>query len=498
MTAPLICVCALLVAAKLGIFAPAAADDRPNVILMLSDDWGYGDVGVYGGPHYPRSGTKVRTPNIDTMAREGVIFTDYHTANPVCSPSRAALMTGLFPARVGIHTALNSNAEANKKEGQVNFLNLSVPTVTEHFQKAGYLVGHYGKWHLGGTKTPPSPAPTSYGIDSAVTFNSNDPAHQLGNESAPYWAGVSSSLIIDNAIKLISEATAQKKPFYLNLWFHIAHAKLDPTPEQLSAFTAECSQEEKAVNQTYCPGQIYWASQTDTDTQIGRLMAALKQQGLYNNTLSVFTADNGPEDVMVYHNAQGTTGPWRGRKRSLYEGGHRVPFIGHWPARISAGRVDHSILGGADWFPTAAQMAGIPLSSGDLQKIDGEDMSAAFLNGKGSAPESREKMLFWEWRFNVAGHCWNQAPHLAVRNGTWKFMMNSDGTRHELYEMGNEPGKTQHFELKNVAAANADIVASLSIALSDWLKTLPKGPKFTPNNFGCGTSHMPVIHDPAN
>ena len=398
-------------------------------------------------------------------------------------------MTGFFPARVGIHTALNSDATANERQGQVNFLNLSIPTVTEHFQKAGYLVGHYGKWHLGATKKPVAPPPTAYGIDSAVTFNSNDPDHQLGNESAPYWAGMSSTLIIDNALKLIAEAKAQNKPFYLNLWFHIAHAKLDPTPEQLAVYANVCRL--AATNQTHCPHQIYWSSQTETDGQVGRLMAALRSNNMYNNTFSVFTTDNGPEDVMVYHNAQGTTGPWRGRKRSLYEGGHRVPFIAHWPGQIQAGRVDHSVIGGVDWFPTAAAMAGIPLTEDEKAKIDGEDMSPTFLKDKGSLPMNREKMLFWEWRYGVAGHCWNQAPHLAVRNGTWKFMMNNDGTRHELYNMTYGRGQ-ENFELQNLAPLYPDVANSLMTELAAWLKSLPKGPAFTSNNFGCGSQPMPA------
>jgi arylsulfatase A-like enzyme len=193
----------------------------------------------------------------------------------------------------------------------------------------------------------------------------------------------------------------------------------------------------------------------------------LEKDGLDQETLVVFSSDNGPEDIHIgnaSHSAFGNPGPFRGRKRSLYEGGVRVPGLFRWPGRIRAGRVDTtSVVSGVDLFPTACRLAGAPAPEG----VDGEDVSD-ILTG---APRARRTPLHWEWRFQVAGYPVNRSPILAMREGDWKLLMNPDRSRVELYQIAADP-----MEQTNLAAARPEIVARMEARSLAWQKTLPPGP----------------------
>jgi len=215
--------------------------------------------------------------------------------------------------------------------------------------------------------------------------------------------------------------------------------------------------------------RIYYAAATDADRHIGRLLAKLDETGLANNTMVIFSADNGPEEIEIGNASEhgvGSPGPFRGRKRSLYEGGVRTPFIVRWPAGTPASRVDNSaVLSAVDFLPTLCTLARAKTPRG--LKLDGEDMSAVL---RGQTRE-RTKPLLWEWRFRIIGHPINNSPMLAIRDGRWKLLMNPDKSRIELYDIPGDP-----MELSNLADRHPDVVKRLSEQLLKWHASLPEGP----------------------
>ncbi|NUN97437.1 MAG: sulfatase-like hydrolase/transferase, partial [Candidatus Omnitrophica bacterium] len=235
------------------------------------------------------------------------------------------------------------------------------------------------------------------------------------------------------------------------------HAYLDPTEKQREPY--------KNLGGAL---EIYYGAATDADRQIGRILAKLDELGLAENTVVVFSSDNGPEDITITnasHSGVGSPGPFRGRKRSLYEGGVRVPFIVRWPGKVPAGRVDNaSVVSGVDLLPTFCALAGVPVP--ESLRPDGQDVSAALLG----RPFERRKPLFWEFRSAVAGHVINRSPMLALREGNWKLLMNPDRSRIELYDIPNETS-----ELNNLADRNPEVVERLAGQLLAWRSELPPG-----------------------
>ena len=429
----------------------AAKGTRPNFIFVFADDLGWGDLGCYGN-------RQIKTPNLDELAKEGILFTQFYVSGSVCSPSRAAIMTGHFPARHGIHGHF-STARSNQARGMPNWLDPAVPTVTKLLTAAGYATGHFGKWHLGSGQGAPTPG--EYGIDEYCTADSNGP--QLTGRDDPYFRAKSTAQIVDRTIDFIEKN--RYKPFYVNVWTLLPHATLHPTNEQMKPYEryAPRGVPYKGVK------QIYYASVSDLDHQIGRLIKKIDELGLADNTLIAFSSDNGPEDFDIrnaVHSGIGSTGPFRGRKRSLYEGGIRMPFIVRWANHVPAGSVDNtSIVAGVDWLPTICRLAGVTLPDG--LSLDGEDMSSTLL-GK---PKQRAKSLMWQWRFRIFGDTTNKSPMLAIRDGKWKLLMNPDRSRIELYDIRADPT-----ELDNVADQHSEIVKRLSVQLLEWQGTLPPGP----------------------
>jgi N-acetylgalactosamine-6-sulfatase len=272
----------------------------------------------------------------------------------------------------------------------------------------------------------------------------------------------SSRFIVDSALEFIEKH--RERPFYTQLWMLLPHAPLNPTEEQLEPYkrfapTADIPHKGTA--------QIYFASLGDLDTQIGRLIARLDEMGLSENTLILLSSDNGPEDIHIAnasHSAMGSPGPFRGRKRSLYEGGVRVPFLARWRGRVPAGRVeDRAVLSAVDFLPTFTAMAGVKAPADQ----DGENVGDILLG----ASRARTRPLLWEWRFNIAGYNVNRSPMLSIRDGDWKLLMNPDRSRVELYRIPEDP-----MELNNLAGAKPDVVKRLSEQVLAWRKTLPPGP----------------------
>lgn len=430
----------------------AGADRKPNFIFILADDLGWGDLGCYGHPH-------LKTPNLDRLAKQGTLFTQFYVNGSVCSPSRCAFMTSHYPARERIHGHY-ATQQQNGARGMSNWLDPRAPNVASLLKAAGYVTAHFGKWHLGSGAG--APAPAAYGFDEARTVNANGPTW---DEPDRMFRAKSSAAIIDETIRFIRAHKDQ--PFYVNAWSLVPHATLVPTEEQMKPYARFAPGGQDFPHKS--AAQIYYASVTDLDTQIGRLIDELDTLNLAQDTLVLFSSDNGPEDIHIRnagHSGIGSAGPFRGRKRSLYEGGIRVPGIIRWPGTIPSARVDdRSVVSAVDWLPTVCHFAGVSLPS-DLAP-DGEDMSDVFLG----RPRPRRLPLMWEWRFNVAGEPFHRSPILGVREGDWKLLINPDRSRVELYDIPRDPA-----QLNNVAERNPELVQRLAETVLAWQKTLPPGP----------------------
>jgi arylsulfatase A-like enzyme len=276
----------------------------------------------------------------------------------------------------------------------------------------------------------------------------------------------SSELIIDHTMRFVEKN--KNRSFLVNVWLNDTHAILDPSEEQLEPYRNLRPQ--FVGNQHWGAPAIYYSVVTEADRQIGRLMTRLDELGLSENTIVIFSSDNGPEDICIMnasHSGVGSSGPFRGRKRSLYEGGVRTPFILRWPAGgVRACAIDNETpLCGIDLLPTFCKLAGVELSR-DLQ-VDGEDMSDVFRGTK----RHRTTPMMWEWRFHIAGHCLNRSPMLAMRQGDWKLLMNPSRDRVELFHIPGDP-----MELNNLAQQHPHRVEEMTEALLAWHADLPEGP----------------------
>jgi N-acetylgalactosamine-6-sulfatase len=420
---------------------PDSEEKPPNFVFVLADDWGWGDLGCYGHD-------LLKTPNLDKLASEGARFTQFYVSAPVCSPSRTGIMTGQFPGR---HKVFGHFADhkLNADRGMPDWLDPGVVTLTGLLRQRGYVTGHFGKWHLGNGQG--APEPSAYGVDDYRVFVGQGPGWDV-----PDFNARSSELIVDEAIRFV-EAN-REKPFYVNVWLKDTHALLEPTEEQMAVYPNL----KGAL-------KVYYSAATNADKQLGRLFAKLDELDLRENTVVVFTSDNGPEDIHIpnaAHSGVGRQGPFRGRKRSLYEGGIRTPFVVRWPGVTSAGKVDdRSVISGVDMLPTICALAGAEPPKD--WKLDGEDMSAAL---KGS-PKARTKPLTWEFRYWIYGDTVNRSPMLALRDGDWKLLTNPDRSRVELYDIPDDP-----LELNNLADRQPKEAARLSEELLKWFESLPEGP----------------------
>mgnify|MGYP006282274071 CR=1 FL=1 len=430
---------------------------RPNFVFIFADDWGWGDLGCYGHPH-------IQTPNLDRLASEGTLFSQFYVCSGVCSPSRAAVMTGQFPARHGIHGHFAS-ADMNERRGMPNCLDPGAPTYTRLLREAGYSVGHFGKWHLGHGEGVPEPA--EYGIDESRVNAGNGP--QLEYRRPDWEPGLrsrSSEFIVNHTMRFIEEN--QDEPFLVNVWLNDTHAILDPSEDQTEPY--DHLKPDLVGEKDRGALAIYYGTATGADREIGRLLDGLEELDLAENTVVIFSSDNGPEDILVHnasHSGVGSAGPFRGRKRSLYEGGVRTPFIMRWPAGGGPkGVVDNvTPLCGVDLLPTFCRLADVDLP--ENVQLDGEDMSDVF-RGK---QRRRSTPLMWEWRFRIFGHPMHRSPILAVRDGDHKLLMNPDRSRMELYNIPEDPR-----EMHDLADDDPETVERLADGVLQWQSSLPAGP----------------------
>jgi N-acetylgalactosamine-6-sulfatase len=422
---------------------------KPNIVFIFADDWGWGDLSCHGS-------TWLKTPNLDRLAREGTVFQQFNVLNPVCSPSRAAVMTGHYPARYSVHQHFAAPAQ-NHERGMPDWLDPKAPTLPRFLKQSGYRTAHFGKWHLTNRNTASAPQPEAYGYDEAAVFN--------GGEE---WPSADLHATAANTVAFIK--ANKVKPFFINAWIHESHTPHVPTPESMDKWKHLDAQK-----------QVYAAVITDGDNAVGTILDALKAEGLEDNTIVLFSSDNGPEHTAAKDSPQkadkdarvtgygtyysvGETGGMRGRKRSLFEGGVRVPFIVRWPGHTPAGaKNDTTAFTAVDLLPTLCAAAGVTLPAD--YRGDGEDLLAAF-TGK---PTPRTRPIFWQWLgMEAEPDYW---PRLAVRDGDWKLVMTDDAKRVELHRLTDDRA-----EAADVAKEHPEIVARLTKLALDWKATLPKAP----------------------
>ena len=424
-----------------------AGRDKPNIVFILTDDMGYGDVGCNGGHFVP-------TPNIDRLAAEGTRFTQFSVASPICSPSRAALTTGMFPARWRLTSYLQTRA-GNRACGQADFLDPQAPSLARTLQAAGYATGHFGKWHMGGGRDVKNAPPiTAYGFDEyASTWESPDPHPDLTatdwiwspKDKVKRWERT--GFFVDKTLDFLRRH--QGRPCYVNLWPDDVHTPWVPADDVPKSDSPENFRRVLA----------------EYDRQVGRFMAGLKELGLEEQTLVIFSSDNGPLPTFGGARAAGL----RGSKMSLYEGGVREPLIVRWPGRVPAGRVDERTVSSAvDLFPSVCALAGAKPPDA---LFDGEDVSAAWF-GKAL---TRAKPLFWEYGRNAKAFKYpagrDRSPNVAVRDGQWKLLVNADGTQAELYDLEQDVQETC-----NLVAQEQAVAARLRQLALDWRHGLSELP----------------------
>jgi len=420
----------------------AATPPRPNVVFILADDLGYGDLGAYGA-------TDLATPSIDRLAREGLRFTDHYAAGNTCSPSRAALLTGRYPPRTGIHAVLFHDAPGGLPASEI--------TIPELLREAGYRTAMVGKWHLG---TANEHLPLRHGFDEFFgVLLANDEKNFFVHDGDRRLAKpVDQSRLIrrytDRALDFLDRAAREDAPFFLYLAHNAPHVPLHPG----EGFAG------RSRRGTY--GDVV----EELDASVGELMAKLAALGLDRETLVVFTSDNGP--WLAMRDGGGSAGALRGGKTSTFEGGHRVPAIAHWPATIPPGRVARAPVDMMDWLPTFAELAGVPLPRD--RPIDGRSL-ARVLEGSGERAEAP----FFYFRLPI----WD--PHArvgAVRDGRWKLARARRGyprlleplMRTELYGHGtllfdleSDPG-----ERHDVSGAHPEVVTRLEREIEAFEATL--------------------------
>jgi arylsulfatase A-like enzyme len=394
-----------------GLHGLAAAQNlKPNIVFILADDLGINDLHCYGRPDH-------HTPNLDRLATQGLRFTTAYCAQPICSPSRAAILTGKTPARLHLTTYLPGRPDCVSQkvlhpeiEMQVP---LSVKMLPNYFKAAGYVSAAIGKWHVGGEGF----GPLEHGFDYYHPGQPNTKPSATEGGKGEYDLTAAAERFIE---------TNQNRPFLIYLAHNSPHIPY-------AAQKARIEHNAKAFEPVYA-GVI----ETLDDT-VGRLLAKLDSLKLADHTIVIFTSDNGglhvpegPHPKVTYNS------PYRAGKGFVYEGGLRIPLLVRWPGHVPAGKVVDDPVINTDWLPTLVELAGLPVPSG----LDGVSL-AALLTGQGPAPK---RSLFWHFP-----HYTNQGsrPSGAMREGNWMFVEYYDDQKAELYDLSSDPGEAHDLSTRN-------------------------------------------------
>ncbi len=410
---------------------PASPNRKPNIIVILSDDHGYAELGVQGCKDIP-------TPNIDSIATAGVRFTNGYVSAPLCSPTRAGLITGRYQQRFGHEFNPGPPNKPSEKSG----LPLTETTLPESLKKLGYTTGMFGKWHLGYN---PEQHPLKRGFDEFFGFIGGAHSYmdykisQIHNEnilkmSDPVVDGYTTEIFARETVAFIEKHKTE--PFFIYLPFNAVHAPLEATEKYLARFPDMTDKKRKT----------FAAMMSAMDDAVGTVLESLHKTGIEDNTLIFFFGDNGgPTDKTTSNNY-----PLNGRKGEMYEGGIRVPFLAKWPARFPAGIVYKYPVISLDVFPTAVIAAGgvVP------KNVDGVNL-IPYLTGELKTPP--HERLFWR-----------MGAKSAIRDGDWKLFMLKDQPP-QLYNLADDIG-----EKKDLALEKPEIVEKLLKSYKEWNQQLAK------------------------
>jgi arylsulfatase A len=429
----------LAVLVLLGAALPAwAGDKRPNIIVILADDLGWGDVGFNGR-------TTWKTPNLDRLASQGTLFRRWYTAAVVCAPSRAALLTGKFT----IHNGVSANNDDLPREEV---------TIAEALKQTGYRTGLFGKWHHG----RPRPGEKTYihpldrGFDEF--FGYTDAKDAWEKFPKKLWVGRQEKEVSGYADTLFANKTIdfikanKEKPFFAYLAFVAPHFHVQAPDEDLADYRGKFKEKDakNPVNAQYA------AMISRLDKEVGRVLKTLDDLGIAENTIIIFSSDHGATfeaGNMGASNFHDSNRPFRGGKRTLWEGGIRVPALVRWPGHVPAGKNSDDPMHMTDVFPSLLAAAGGKLDA--KWKVDGRNMLPVW-EGKEKAPE---RTLFWEWRWE--GH-WQ----LAAMRGPFKFVITGKENRAELFNVVEDPA-----ERRNILGEFPAVGKQLQQELNLWLKT---------------------------
>ncbi|MBP85454.1 MAG: sulfatase [Planctomycetaceae bacterium] len=424
------------------------ADRKPNVILIYTDDQGSIDVNCYGA-------TDLVTPNMDALADRGVRFTQFYSAAPVCSPSRAALLTGRYPQRAGLATNAGSAKGATGMPAEQ-------VTIAEMMKAAGYVTGHVGKWHLGYI---PETMPNGQGFDYSFGhmggcidnyshfFYWNGPnRHDLWRNGEEIWADGKffPDLMVAEASRFVEQN--KDKPFFLYWPINTPHYPLQGTSKWRQKYA-----------DLPVPRRMYNAFVSTTDEKIGELLAKVDQLGLTDDTIVIFQSDHGHSTEERTFGGGGSAGPYRGAKFSLFEGGIRVPAIISYPRKLPQGEVREQLAVSVDWMPTIANLCGAEIPK---RKLDGASLLNVIQDNEAKSPHTT---FYWQ-----SGRGLGRNPQWAVRDGDWKLIGNPNDTSKKARITNNDARFLVHLaedlgEMKNVASQHPDIVQRLEKLHDAWL-----------------------------
>lgn len=422
-------------------------DERPNVILIYSDDQGYADLGVYGSED-------LHTPNLDKLAKSGIRFTQAYVAAPVCSPSRASLLTGRYPQRAG------QVGNAPMERGSLGGLATEQYTMGELFKDGGYRTAHIGKWHLGYAEET---MPNGQGFDYSFGFMGgliDNYSHMWSNNHDLWENGEEVFRDGEYFPDLMLEYTAKfldmpsEEPFFMYWAINIPHY---PYQGQ--------SKWHEHYRDTPFPRNNYGAYVSSMDEKIGELVQDLEERGLMENTIIIFQADHGYSTEGIASGGGGSAGIYRGSKFSLFEGGVRVPTFVSWKNEFKANHVEDSFVTNIDWFPTLAEICELPLPD---RILDGKSMLPIL---RGESDKGTHETFFWQ-SLGTREH-----PQWAVRDGKWKLLhMPYEASEEELSEKGfflvdleKDPGETT-----NLADSHPEILGRLHDKYKTWRDTVER------------------------
>lgn len=448
--------------------AAKAPSNRPNIILIMSDDMGYGDVGFNGNKI-------IKTPSLDAMAREGIRFTRFYAGGPVCSPTRGTCLTGRHYFRYGIFSA------------SVGYLPAEEITIAGICKSLGYTTGHFGKWHIGCMSKigPTMPEykedrlrkyapPWERDYDESFATECNvptwNPAANLENYKwvfrLPFWhngeietenlQGPAARVVMDRVIPFMRRAVKSNQPFFTTVWFHEPHEPVVAGPEY------------RAMYKEYSEGeQHYYGCITAMDEQIGRLRKELRDLGIAEDTMVWFCSDNGPEGMTGKgeqgwcRNSRGATAGLRGRKRSLFDGGLVGPAVLEWPGRAQPGRVVDVPCSTLDYFPTIQEIIGFKMP--DKRSIDGVSL-VPLINGK----MSRRPRPIPFWFVKPDKRKMHGSPTIALVDNNFKFLTNlsKNGREDMFFDLVKDPA-----EQNNIIVDHPRVAAAMKAVLKKWTKS---------------------------